>query len=65
MACGCSCHHDDELCEECCDGPDVAAALEVLADIDAWLGNSEGLMIEDVVEWRDKLAAALGQPSRE
>lgn len=38
-----------------------APAEALLASMDEWLGNSEGLMIEDVVQWRDQLAAALGK----
>ena len=34
--------------------------LPVLASMDEWLSNSEGLMIEDVVEWRDGLRVAIG-----
>ncbi len=40
---------------------DRAKLLDVLAAMDEWLGNSEGLMIEDVIEWRDLLAVALGK----
>ena len=39
-----------------------AQLRRVLAKMDEWLGNSDGLMIEDVVEWRNALAAAIGLP---
>ena len=42
---------------------DALAAL--LLAMDEWLGNEEGLMIEDVIAWREQLAVAIGQPSRE
>src|SRR6266850_1271337 len=47
----------------------VAAAerhmlLDLLGSIDTWLGNGEGLLIEDVIAWRDRLAAALGKGPR-
>jgi len=38
---------------------DTDRARAVLASMNEWLGNSEGLMIEDVVAWRDDLEAAL------
>lgn len=38
-----------------------AAFLALMASMDAWLGNEDGLMIEDVVDWRNQLAAALGK----
>lgn len=44
--------------------PDEKQLLELLALIDEWLGNSEPLMIDDIVEWREKLAAALGKEPR-
>ena len=40
---------------------DRRALLALLAEIDEWLGNCEGLDTCDVIEWRDKLAAALGR----
>lgn len=43
---------------------DVEKLTALLADMDEWLGNEDGLMIEDVVEWREQLAAAMGLPSR-
>jgi len=45
-------------------GQSAAPALRVLASMDEWLGNKEGLMIEDVIEWREALASALSQPPR-
>lgn len=41
-----------------------AELLALLASMDEWLGNSEGLMIEDVIEWREMLAKAIGKPER-
>lgn len=35
-----------------------------LAAIDEWLGNRDGLMIEDVIEWRKLLADAIGAGDR-
>lgn len=43
---------------------DRSALLALLALIDEWLGNSEDLLIDDVVAWREHLAAALGQGPR-
>jgi hypothetical protein len=41
--------------------PASAALQDLMASMNEWLGNSEGLLIEDVVEWRDRLAAALSR----
>jgi hypothetical protein len=38
--------------------------LALLASMDEWLSNSEGLLIEDIIEWRDRLAKAIGKPER-
>ena len=40
---------------------DVNALIALLLSMDDWLGNSEGLMIEDVVDWREQLAKGLGR----
>ena len=45
--------------------PDINALIALLVDIDAWLGNGDGLMIEDVVDWREQLAKGLGAKPRE
>jgi hypothetical protein len=37
----------------------------LLASMDEWLGNEDGLMIEDIIGWRDRLALALGKGPRE
>lgn len=42
-----------------------AALKALLASFDEWLGNDEGLMITDVIEWRDMLAKALGAKDHE
>lgn len=55
-------HHNAALCPYCT--PKRQALEALLASFDAWLGNSEGLMIEDVVAWREQLAAALDVPPR-
>src|SRR5579872_6298732 len=39
----------------------LAEILRVLDSIDEWLGNSEGLMTEDVIAWREALAKPLGR----
>jgi len=44
---------------------DINALIALLADIDAWLGNEDGLMIEDVEDWREQLAKGLGAKPRE
>lgn len=36
----------------------------LLASMDAWIDNDEPLMIEDVFDWRDQLAAALHREPR-
>jgi hypothetical protein len=36
--------------------------LNLLASIDEWLGNGNGLMNEDIILWRDMLAKALDKP---
>lgn len=41
-----------------------APFVSLLADIDEWLGNRDGLMIEDVIRWREKLATAIGAEPR-
>lgn len=41
---------------------ELGRLLSLLASIDEWLGNSDGLMLEDVIEWRDQLGKALGKP---
>jgi hypothetical protein len=55
-------------------GPVFVAALPtllekaqaVLASMNEWLGNDDGLMIDDIVEWRDQLASGVGiGPSEE
>lgn len=46
--------HDDQLAAP--QTPDLAA---LLASMNEWLSNDKGLMNEDVIEWRDRLAAAL------
>ncbi len=39
----------------------LRTALEaLLASFDEWLGNSDGLMLEDVIAWREQLASAIG-----
>lgn len=43
---------------------EILSPEAVLASMDEWLGNSEGLMIEDVIDWREQLAAALGKAPR-
>lgn len=42
---------------------DDVKAFAVLRSMEEWLSNSDGLMIEDVVEWRDGLVAAFGLSS--
>ena len=38
----------------------VAELQALLWSMDTWLSNDEGLMNEDVIEWREQLARALG-----
>jgi len=45
--------------------PNIETLLELLALMDEWLGNEDGLMIEDVIKWRDRLASALGKGPRD
>jgi len=42
----------------------IARLRALLASINDWLGNEEGLLIEDVVQWRDQLEAALADTER-
>ena len=37
----------------------VDELLRLLDSMDAWLSNSDGLDIEDVIAWREQLARAL------
>ena len=41
----------------------ISKLLQLLADLDEWLGNEDGLMIEDIIDWRNQLADALGKPT--
>lgn len=43
----------------------IAGARTVLDAMNEWLSNSDGLTIEDVIEWRNYLVAALGLKSNE
>ena len=43
----------------------ISQLLALLADMDEWLHNDEGIMNEDIIEWRDRLAVALGKPTME
>jgi hypothetical protein len=38
------------------------AFLALLASFDEWLGNEDNITIEEIIAWRDQLAAALGEP---
>lgn len=43
-------------------GPELLAAL--LGSFDEWLGNSEELMTDDIIDWREQLAIAIGAEPR-